>query len=169
MIVYVPFFILCARASYSFSCYQSRARALLNRIVCVNFCLPSEPACVLLRLLHNDRTHLSMLKRDGTSSCQFPELGNMLARRTGMRARKEAILKHKTLLPLIIILALLNACFRYLEQNLRGSCVATDIRLSRVSLQKGKERRRESGRESTVLLCLDGPILECPHRNVLLT
>jgi DNA repair protein RadA len=31
---------------------KTRTRALLNRIVCVNFCLPSKQACALLTLLH---------------------------------------------------------------------------------------------------------------------
>jgi len=31
---------------------SARARALLNRIVCVNFCSPSKHGCVLMKLLH---------------------------------------------------------------------------------------------------------------------
>ena len=66
--------------SYIEELAQARARALLNRIVCVNFCLPSKHGCVLIKLLHTRHGCLSKPKRDRTSSCQFPEFSNTLAR-----------------------------------------------------------------------------------------
>jgi len=58
-----------------------RARALLNRIVCVNFCSPSKHSCILLTLPRTNYGRLVKPKHDQTSSCQFPEFSNTLARR----------------------------------------------------------------------------------------
>jgi len=57
-----------------------RARALLNRIVCVNFWLPSKHACALLTLLRTRSQASIQAQRYRTNSCQFPEFSNTLAR-----------------------------------------------------------------------------------------
>ena len=60
--------------------YFARARALLNRIVCVNFCSPSKHSYILLTLPRTNHGRLVKPEHDQTSSCQFPEFSNTLAR-----------------------------------------------------------------------------------------
>jgi len=53
---------------------------LLNRIVCVNFCSPSNHSCIVLILPRTNHGCLVKPKHEQTSSCQFPEFSNTLAR-----------------------------------------------------------------------------------------
>ena len=46
-----------------------RARALLNRIVCVNFCSPSKHSCILLTLPRTNHGRLAEPNHDQTSLC----------------------------------------------------------------------------------------------------
>ena len=70
----------------------TRARALLNRIVCVNFCSLSKHSCTLLALPRTNHGRLVKPNHDQTGSCQSTEFSNTLARFQTENSRWEFVI-----------------------------------------------------------------------------